>query len=194
MTPEQHGMRARLLKAERITPDLKRRYDLEVQAMIQKKLARWQSWIWLAAAIFGAACAILFGGLAVVGPAGLPWAGRLGFAGGAAFGLAWAWLGLRVFRRGVLDLKLDAGLAAGLSWCLPVFLTTLFMVAAPEDVRGLRMILCGLVFLVGGAMFLTRHIVEQSELKTREKLLEIEYRLAELAEAMRSGGSRPQVP
>ncbi|WP_165074053.1 hypothetical protein [Paludisphaera rhizosphaerae] len=186
MTRDPNGMRDRLLKAERITPDLKRRYDLEIQAMIEKKLTKWQRWGWLASAIFGTACAVVFGALAVVGPGGLPWAGRLGLAGGAVFGLAWAWLGLRVFRRGVLDLKLDTGLAAGLSWCLPIFLTTLFMVAAPDDVRGLRMILCGLVFLVAGAMFLTRHVVEQSELKTREKLLEIEYRLAELTEVVKA--------
>jgi len=44
------------------------------------------------------------------------------------------------------------------------------------------MILGGLVFLVMGLAFLMRHFIEQSELKTRERLLEIEYRLAELAE------------
>ena len=50
------------------------------------------------------------------------------------------------------------------------------------------MILCGLVFLVMGAMFLIRHVVELSELKTREKLLEIECRLAELAESLKPQG------
>jgi hypothetical protein len=36
-----------------------------------------------------------------------------------------------------------------------------------------------------GAVFLIRHVIEQSELKTREKLLEIEYRLAELTESIK---------
>ena len=66
------------------------------------------------------------------------------------------------------------------------------MISAPENVVGLRMILSGLVFLVMGAVFLIRHVVEQSELKTREKLLEIEYRLAELADRIQL--ERPMPP
>lgn len=44
----------------------------------------------------------------------------------------------------------------------------------------------GVVFLVIGVAFLIRHVMEQSELRTQEKLLEIDYRLAELAEIVRS--------
>ncbi len=66
-------------------------------------------------------------------------------------------------------------------------MAALFMVIAPNSIVGLRMIICGLVFLVVGAVFLIRHVIEQSELKTREKLLEIEYRLAELAETAKPG-------
>ena len=47
-----------------------------------------------------------------------------------------------------------------------------------------------LVVLVVGAVFLIRHVIEQSELKTREKLLEIEYRLAELAETAKPGKTK----
>jgi uncharacterized membrane protein len=72
-----------------------------------------------------------------------------------------------------------------MAWGLPVILVTLFMVSAPDTIIGLRMIVAGLVFLVMGLAFLLRHVIEQSELKTREKLLEIEYRLAELVETTR---------
>jgi hypothetical protein len=44
------------------------------------------------------------------------------------------------------------------------------------------MIITGLAFLVMGAVFVLRWLIMRSELATREKLLEIEYRLAELAE------------
>jgi hypothetical protein len=47
------------------------------------------------------------------------------------------------------------------------------------------MTLLGLVFLVGAGVLLLRTVVEQSELKTREKLLELQYEMAELKEAMR---------
>ena len=50
----------------------------------------------------------------------------------------------------------------------------------------------GLVFLVMAAMFLLRNIIEQSELMATEKLLEIEYRLAELTEAVKT--QRPTTP
>lgn len=71
-----------------------------------------------------------------------------------------------------------------MGWGFTVLVVTVAMVCAPENVVGTRMVLSGLVFLVMAAAFLIRHVIEQSELKTREKLLEIEYRLAELADRM----------
>lgn len=194
MNPPHGGLRERLLKAEQITPSLKQRYDREIQAMLEKKLTGIRRRVWLAQAIAGLAFAVSFGTLAVMLPAGFPWPGRLGLTGGALFGIGWAILGIRVFRRGSLDLKIDTGAAASMSWCLPVFLVTIFMVWAPDTIAGLRMILFGLVFLVGGAVFVIRHVIEQSEMKAREKLLEIEYRLAELTEALKPDGPLTRTP
>ena len=67
-----------------------------------------------------------------------------------------------------------------------MFLVTMFLVWAPDNITGLRMILSGLVFLVAGAVFLLQNTIAQAELKSREKLLEIEYRLAELTEALKT--------
>jgi hypothetical protein len=86
----------------------------------------------------------------------------------------------------VLDLRWDAGVYAALCWVLPVLLSTFMLVAAPEGVVGLRMIAASIVFLIGGAVFLLRHVVEQSELNTRQRLLEVELQLAELAEILKS--------
>ena len=117
-----------------------------------------------------------------------PWQARVGLAGGALFGIGWAYLGFKVYRRGSIDLKVDPSIYAGLAWCLPVFLVTMFGVWAPNNMIGLRMIVTSSVFLLIGAVFLIQNFIMQSELKTREKLLEIEYRLAELAEAVKPGG------
>jgi hypothetical protein len=181
-----NDFRERLIRCESMTPAYRQKYEEEMRAMLEKKLTGVRRWVWGLSAVMGVAFAVLFGTVAIVLPAEFPWEGRLGFAAGALFGIGWAVLGIRVFRRGSIDLKFDTGAAAGMAWGLPVVLVTLFMVSAPEDIIGLRMILCGLVFLVMGAAFLIRHVIELSELKTREKLLEIEYRLAELAE--RIGG------
>jgi MFS family permease len=170
-----------------VTPALKEQYDKEIQIMLERSLTGVRRWVWLGTAIGGAVFAILFGALAIFMPVEFPLMGRIGFAAGALFGIGWAVLGARVFRRGSLNLKIDTGAAAGMSWGLPVILLTVFMVSAPDSIAGLRMIVSGLAFLVMGAAFLIRHVIEQSELKTREKLLEIEYRLAELME-----GSKPE--
>lgn len=175
-----------LLKSEQVTPALKERYEREIRAMLEKQLTGVRRWVWLGSAILGVAFALLFGTLAIVTPADFPLVGRVGFAAGAFFGIGWAVLGIRGFRRRSLDLKKDSGAAAGLAWALPIILLTLWMVSAPDTIVGLRMILSGLVFLVMGLAFLMRHVIELSELKTRERLLEIEYRLAELAETVKA--------
>ena len=191
MSAEQHGFRKRLLELEQPTPALRERHEREMQAMFDQPLTGIRRWSWLGAAVMGTVFALLFGTLAIVAPAEFPWYGRVVFAAGALFGIGWAIVGTRVFARGRLNLKADTATAAGMTWGLPVIVVTVALVWAPQDIAGVRMILFGLVFLVMGGAFLIRHVVEQSELKTRERLLEIEYRLAELAEAIRPGEERP---
>jgi uncharacterized membrane protein len=79
-------------------------------------------------------------------------------------------------------------------WVFVVLMVIMFMVMsllAPDRIVGLWMIIFGLVVLVVGAVFLIRHGIAQSELRTREKLLEIEYRLTELAETAKPGKTKP---
>ncbi len=185
------SFRERLLKMERVTPALKERYEKEMQAMLEKPLTgvcRWTSLIWT---FMGLGAAILGGTVAIIAPAPFPLAGRIGLAAGALLGIGFTILGLRIVRRGSINLRTDTVAYAALAWILPVVLVTLLMVSAPDSIVGLRMIICGLVFLVMGAMFLLRHVIELSELKTHEKLLAIEYRLAELAETAKPGETKP---
>jgi hypothetical protein len=177
---------APLLKYERFTPTLRTHYEQEMQAMLEKKLTGVQRWIWLFPAIGGIAFAVFSAIMAWSMPSNFPWLGRLGLALGIPFGLGWSILGARIFRRASLNLRTDTALATGLTWTFLVFLVTIFMVAAPNNIVGLRMIVSGLVFLVGGAVFLIRHVIEQSELRSREKLLEIELHLAELSESLKA--------
>ena len=181
------SFRDRLLKSEQATPALKEQYDKEVQAMLEKQITGVGRWVWLGSTVMSVVFAVLLGAMAVIAPAEVPLPARIGIAVGALFSVGFAILGLRVFRRGSIDLKFDTAVYNGMIWVFVVLMATLFMVIAPDSIVGLRMIICGLIFLVMGAVFLLRHVVEQSELKTREKLLEIEYRLAELVETTKRG-------
>jgi len=192
MNSISNDFRERLIRCESMTPAYRQKYEKEMRAMLEKQVTGVRRWGWGLSAIMGVGFAALFGTLAVITPAEFPWWGRVIFAAGALFGVGWAVLGIRVFRRGSIDLKFDTGAAAGMSWGLPVIVLAFAMVWAPEGIIGLRMILCGLVFLVGGAVFLLRHVIELSELKTREKLLEIEYCLAELAERIGGPGGKDE--
>jgi hypothetical protein len=184
MTKPSRGFREQLLDVEPFTPALQERYHKELKAMFEQKLTGWRRWVWLFPAIGGAALALTFAAMAALMPAGFPLPGRLGFAGAALFCVGWCLLGIKVFRRRSLDLKFDAGAANSMSWGMPLLLVTVFMVSAPDSIVGLRMILSGLVFLLIGAVFMIGQIVQRTSLTTREKLLEIECRLAELTERL----------
>jgi len=184
------SFRERLLRLEQVTPALKERYDKEVQAMLEKRITGTGRWVWLGSTVMSVVFAVLLGTLTIIAPAEVPLPARIGPAVGALFSVGFAILGLRVFRRGSIDMKFDTAVYNGMIWVFVVLMAIMFMVMSllvPDRIVGLWMIIFALVFLVVGAVFLIRHVIEQSELRTREKLLEIEYRLAELAEAMKLG-------
>ena len=179
---DRETFRERLLKLESVTPALRDKYLEEISAMYEKPIAGWQRWTWLAAAVWAVVSAIAFAALAVTLPADFPFLGRLGFAAGTLFAAGWAILAVRVFRRGALNMKVDNATALMMGYALMLVIAILLLVMAPNTISGLRMMLNGIFFLIVGATFLFRYIADQSNLQTREKLLEIEYQLAELSQ------------
>ena len=162
--------------------------------MLEKRITGIGRWVVLGSAIMSVVFAVLLGVLAIIPPAEeVPLPARIPVAVGALFSVGFAILLLRVFRRGSIDLKFDTSVYIGMVWLLAVIMVVMFMVMsllAPDRIAGLWMMIFGLVVLVVGAVFLIRHVIEQSELKTREKLLEIEYRLIELAETAKPGKAK----
>ena len=71
---------------------------------------------------------------------------------------------------------------AHMGWCLVILMMTLVLVFAPDSDVRVRMIVSLLPFLIMAAVFMLASRTEQAELRTKEKLLEIEYRIAELGE------------
>lgn len=186
MSKEHQTFRDRLLESEPVTLALKAHYEKEVQAMFNKPLVGVRRWSYLFSAVLGGSLAVVFGAAALLAPPEFPTFARVGFVAAVIFSVGWAVLGVRTFLRGSINLKTDAAIYYGMAWAFPLFMLTLFMVFAPNDLVGLRMITNGIVFLIMGAAFLLRGVIERSELKTREKLLEIEYRLAEMEELLKA--------
>ena len=187
MNEPRKTFRDRLVAMEQITPALKDRYRKETQAMYEKKLTRPMKLAWIGTGILGIGFVVLFGTAAIMAPTEFPMLGRLMFVAGAVFGLAWAALAAVIVRRGSIDFKSHGKAVAGVTWCFVVLLTTVTLLLAskhPNRIVGLHMICGVLPFLIMGAVFMIQYRIQEAELKTREKLLGIELRMAELAEKL----------
>jgi hypothetical protein len=182
------NFRERLLAQEQTTPALKERYDEEVRAMLEQRISRRAC---LGFMVMSVVFAVLLAVLAIIPPlAEVPLLVRIPPAVGVPFCVGFAIFFLRVLRRGSFDLKSDASFFIGMIWLLVVLTVAMFMVVsllAQDKFVGLWLSVFSVVILVIGAVFLIRHGITRSELRIREKLLEIEYRLAELAETAKPG-------
>jgi hypothetical protein len=127
--------------------------------------------------------------LAIIVPKEFPLWGRFIWILGAVFGLVSAALSVWILKKGTVNLKTDDMAAAGLGWAFIVIVATLVLVFSgklPDKTLGIHMLVSVLVFEVMAAAGLLKAIIQRSEVNTREKLLEIEYRLAELAEKVKA--------
>ena len=135
-------------------------------------------------AVVALVSAAVCGALALTEP-DLPILARIGLGTGTFFGLAWTVILARVARRGTVDLRLDARRIAAMVWVFTVLMMVFFLIvgmSAKDRLLGLMMIANGLAFLICAAVYWLNHRIEQAELNTREKLLQLELRLAQLCE------------
>ena len=187
MNDARKEFRDRLVEMEQTTPSLKERYQKETKAMFEKKLTRPMKLAWIGTGILGMGFVVLFGTTAIMAPKELPMLARSMFVAGAVFGLAWAVLAALIVKRGAMSLKSHGKALVGMTWCFLVLLTTLTLLLAsqhPDRIVGVHMICAVLPFLIMGAVFMIQYRIQEAELNTREKLLEIELRMTDLAEKL----------
>jgi hypothetical protein len=185
--------RERLLEIEKLNPAYRQEYERQVKAMVEKKLTGWAKLSHIVGLIMGLGFAGLFGTLAVIVPTEFPLWGRAMWALGAVFGLVIAFMSAWTLKKGTINLKDDEMASAGLGWAFIVIVGTIALVFSgtlPDPIKGVHMLVYLLFFLVMAAVGLIKAFIKRSELNTREKLLEIEYRLAELAEQVKSKQSQ----
>lgn len=187
MNSNPNEFRERLLAAEKMNPT--RKYQEELHMLIEQKLTPAKKWAFRGSLALGIGFTVIFGSAAVWSPREFPGLGRAGFILGAVFGLAWAVLVGWILQRGSINRRKDPTAMTGLVWGFTVVMITLFMLLGgqlSDRVIGIQMVVNGLVFLVMAVAFLLRNVIEQSELRTREKLLELECRLADISETLKA--------
>ena len=187
MNESDKTFRNKLLDMEKPNANYKEKYKKEVLAMFEKKLTGVRKLSHVGGLILGLFFLVLFGTMAVITPKEFPLWGRFIFALGAIFGLAFAGLSAWILKKGTVNLKEDEMASAGLAWGFIVIVATVVLVFSgrlPDRLIGIHMLVSLLFFLVMAAVFMIRAFVQRSELNTREKLLEIEYHIAELAEKL----------
>lgn len=184
MTDNQTKLGERLLAVEPLSSDSRQQLQQELHAMFTRELTTTRRGIFGAVAVVALVSAGVCGSLALTEPV-LPLLTRTALGIGTLFGLAWAAVAARVCWRGTLDLKLDARRIAVMVWTFTLLMVIFFLLVgmtAEDQLKGLMMVVNGLVFLVCAAVYWLTYRVEQAELNTREKLLQLELRLAELSE------------
>jgi len=175
----------RLIAAEPLSLDSRQKLQQELHAMFVKELTTPRRVIFAVVAIAAVGSAAVCGFLALTEPR-LPVLPRVGLGVGTLFGLAWAAVAARVCLRGTIDLKVDARRIAAMVWGFTVLMMVFFLMAgmsSHDRLLGLMMIACGLSFLISAGVYWLNFRIEEAELNTREQLLRLELRLAELCES-----------
>ena len=113
---------------------------------------------------------------------------RIGLGLGAVYAAGWLIMSIRILRRGTFNLRSDSRVLSAWPWIFMVALVTLilFMTGQRADsVKSVWMLLYGLTFLLMASMFLIQHWISDARLKVEERLLEVQLRVAELAEEIK---------
>ena len=175
-----------LLAAETQSQTYREKYEREIAEMIDKKLtARSRVWLWLSMCAGLAFCLVFaYAIMATTQPNLLA---TIGLTSCSVFGFAWAVIMAWTLKRGSIDMKSHTMATAALPWGFVIIVLTILIVESGEEpsIETVGAVVNGIAFLVMAAMFLISAMITRSELRTREKLLEIEMKLAEIGEALK---------
>jgi hypothetical protein len=184
MNADSHSLGQRLLAVEPLSPNSRQQLEQELSHMFQRELSKTRRTFFGAVAASALVSGGICGALALTEP-DLPTLPRTALAVGSLFGLAWAVVAARICWRGELDLKRDARRIAAMVWTFTVLMMTFFLFAgmnAENRQQGIMMIVGGLPFLIGAGVYWLNFRIEQAELSTQEKFLQLELRLAMISE------------
>jgi hypothetical protein len=172
-------LREHLLALEPQDPALRAEYERKLNAMLEVPLSETRRTSTAVVLVAAVAMGGLFVTLLLT--ESIPWKTRGVFAVGLVFAAAWAVYAGRILRRGTFRRKTDSTVAAGLAWTFALITAIAFALLGPQKDP---FTIFGFLFLLPAAVILLRTVTEQAEIRTQERLLELEYRLARLGEAL----------
>lgn len=178
-TQDKESFRRRLLAAETENPALRADYDRRIKAMFEVSISTpkkiWFGFLVLFCIVAGAAAVQL----AITET--LPTAARIALLMGAAFAATWALFLGRIVWRGTLRRRVDPPTAAGMGFLFSVLMCVVFSVGGmPND----QVLMVGMLFLLPAGLMLIRSVIEQAEMRTQERIVELEYKIARLSEKL----------
>lgn len=185
MNSDRNEFRNRLLALDHVNPDLKKRYDEEIGKMYEQELSPLRKAGMIGIVVILVLQDVFFGYATF--SFNLPLLARLGFVAGIAFSSTFIYILITALRRGKVDLQSHMNEMTGIMWVFIVILTTLTLLLSgrvDNPVKGVQMVVNVTIFFIMGVTFLLQNTIKQSEFKVREKLLEMEYKIADLAEKM----------
>jgi hypothetical protein len=187
MNEAKQKFRERLLSLEKASPSEK--YRKEMAELQERRLSPTQRAIIVLVTIGALAAAVFMGWLAAVPPRPLPMVSRFGLGFWAVCSLIASALASGVARRGVMSRRMDPNRIIALIYVsLVVFAITMLALMGQVPDVGKRVIMgsVALLFFGMGCVYLITARLEQMELRTREKLLEIELELQQVANEVRT--------
>ena len=187
MNEAEQKFRERLLSAEMSSPTEK--YRKEMAELHERRLSPTQRAIMVLVTVSTLAAAVFMGWLAAIPPRLLPMVSRFGLGFWAICSLVACALASGVAKRGVMKRRFDPNrIVAFIYVSLVVFAITMLALMGQVPDAGKRVIMGSVaLFVFGiGSVFLITHRLEQMELRTREKLLEIELELHRFTHEVRT--------
>lgn len=181
MEPEREPFRARLLASESWESPARERYEQAVSDLLSRKLTPAQRGAFGLLAVVLPCTAAAFVWLAAT-QGQLPVLGRILFLESALFAIVGAGYLDAVLRRGEFHRRRMPSFIAGLMWIFAVLLSIHFVALIPfiKNVSvAVHLLGLAMIVLIGAALQLLRTCIEQSELNTHERMLEVLCRLAE---------------
>ena len=176
----QRGQRDAL---EELVRNWEKRLFYYVRRLVGDEQTAWQvlqeTWVKVLVGVW-------YGIAGILGLMGAPLLSRIVSILIAIISLGFVGLAAWTIKGGTTRLNIQPPVVAGMIWAFVVVMLAGLMSKGirSEPIWAIQVVVYGTVFLMVASLLMVLTCIRQSELNTREKLLEIEYRIAELAEKL----------